>query len=122
MNTVTQTDFLSALQEIIQNEPGTIRAAVAQEAIDRGEEEITSFFRDLQVHGCVSGMVSSLIYYLDTHRFFDEHYDAIESIRLDYEQAFGEPMTIEGDLKNHLAWYAFETTARELVEELQVIL
>jgi hypothetical protein len=38
------------------------------------------FFRDLARGGCISGMVGTLIYYTDTHKFFDSHYYEIMDI------------------------------------------
>ena len=68
--------FAAQLQNIIDQEPDTIRARVAEEALDVSEHyEIKSWFNDLLSHGCISGMIGSLIYYCDTHKFFDDHYD-----------------------------------------------
>ena len=82
-------------------EQSGIAWAVAAEALDYDEPEL--FFKDLLNHGCVSGMVWSLIYYTDTHAFFDKHYDEIEPIREEFEDGTGQPLTIKGDLKNFLA-------------------
>ena len=49
------------LKQICKNNPGSIQAEVAQEALDYDDPQ--SFFNDLLQHGCISGMVSSLIYY-----------------------------------------------------------
>ena len=97
------------LQDIINDKPKTIEAHVAQEALEN--ENIIAFFSDLQHHGCVSGMVSSLVYYCDTHAFYDEFYDEIEELRLSHEDMIGEPIKINGDMKNFFAWFAFEETA-----------
>lgn len=102
------------LEGIIENEPNTIKACVAQEAIDYGCEEIETFFSDLLQHGCQSGMISSLIYYVDTHKFFDTHYDEIEELRYEYEEMLGEALKPNGDLKNWYAWFAFEEIARKI--------
>ena len=104
------------LQDIIDNEPRTLKAYVAEEAI--GYDEIEEFFMDLQQHGCICGMVSSLIYYTDTHQFFEDYYLEIEDLRQEVEEQFGEPLQIKGDLKNTLAWFAFEQTAHQLYIEL----
>ena len=104
------------LQQIIKNDACSLKAAVAQEALDYDNPEI--FFHDLLSHGCVSGMVGSLIYYADTHVFYDKHYSEIELLREEYEDSIGEPIKIKGDLKNYLAWFAFELTAYQLTQEL----
>lgn len=101
------------LQRILKDNPESIKSAVAQEALEHDDPQ--SFFEDLQQHGCISGLVSSLIYYQDTHAFYDNHYEEIEELRSEYEESIGEPLQIINDLKNHLAWFAFEQVAFELV-------
>lgn len=120
METNSTTQLQTRLEDIISSEPNTIRAMVAKEALEYGSEDILSFFSDILSHGCVSGMVSSLIYYADTHAFFDVHYNAIEELRMEYEEMSGEPLRITSDLKNTLAWFSFEETARKMAEELGI--
>lgn len=83
-------------------------------------EERQVFFSDLLQHGCVSGMVNDLIYYSDTHTFFDRFYEEIEELREEWEENTGEPIKIKGDLKNDLAWFAFEETVYQLSSELEL--
>lgn len=117
MNT-DQQQYQQQLEAIIEHAPESLKAAVAQEALDY--ENIASFFSDLVQHGCQSGIVTSLIYYCDTHAFFDKHYDEIEILRYELEEAFGEPLKPQGDLKNWYAWLAFEETCLKVVEEIML--
>jgi len=103
------------LKQICNDNPESIKSTVAQAALDYDDPQ--SFFDDLQQHGCISGMVSNLIYYTDTHTFYDKHYSEIEELRLEYESSTGEPLNINNDLKNFLAWFAFEQMAYQLVSE-----
>ena len=112
----SQNTFRAHLEKLA--EQSDIAWAVAAEALDYDEPEL--FFKDLLNHGCVSGMVWSLIYYTDTHAFFDKHYDEIEEIREEFEDGTGQPLTIKGDLKNFLAWFAFEETAYRIAVELEL--
>lgn len=50
------------------------------------DDEIETDMRGILRHGCVSGWVSSLIYYSDTHAFYDRYYDEIEDLRLEWEE------------------------------------
>ena len=109
-------DLKKRLQQILNNDPHSIKAHVIQEALEYGD--IKTFFFDLQKNGCTSGMISPLIYYNDTHHFFEDHYDEIEQLREQTEDMLGEPIQIKGDLKNTLAWFAFEETAYQLAIEL----
>lgn len=113
------TQLIRRLKAIAKGEPQTIRSKVAQEALDYGSD-IPTFFHDLLSHGCQSGMISSLIYYADTHAFFDTHYDEIEELRNEYEAMTGEPLRIGDNLKNWLAWFAFEETARKIADEFGI--
>ena len=99
-----------------------IKTEVAQEILDSIDEDysIEGWFSDLFQGGCASGFIGSLIYYNDTNAFFDKHYDEIDELRNDYEESMGEPLKIEGDLKNGLAWFSFEEVARQLAGELDI--
>ncbi|MGB1209204.1 MAG: DUF7222 domain-containing protein, partial [Paracoccaceae bacterium] len=80
------------LRHISKTEPGTLRAAVADEALAFFSDDPRQMFTDLACHGCQSGMISSLIYYVDTYRFFDAFYDEIENMRDAIEEEMGEPL------------------------------
>jgi len=106
---------------LAENEPEqNLRYEVAKYILEDCEtdEEIKTFFDDLLQHGCASGMVSSLIYYADTHAFYERHYNEIEELREELEESLGDPLKIKYDLKNFFAWLAFEETARKIAEEL----
>lgn len=107
-----------ALRNIIQEAPASIKACVAQEALE--QDNIRNFFNDLSNYGCVSGMIGSLIYYNQTHQFFDTYYEQIETLRLQYEEETGLQIQLGNDLKNTLAWFAFEETAHNVATALQL--
>lgn len=115
---LSENQLQSKLEAIRDTEMDSIKVRVIDEALESGC--IRSFFEDLLRYGCSSGMVSSLIYYADTHEFYDTYYSEIEDIRLQIESEMGEPLKIEGDLKNTLAWTAFEWEAYNLASELRL--
>ena len=115
---MTNNELKNKLQIIANSPIDSIEKAVAQEALDY--DEIQNFFSDILNHGCVTGMVGSLIYYADTHDFFDKHYDQIEELRNEYEENTGIPLPIKYDLKNHLAWFSFEETAYKMANEFEI--
>ncbi len=102
------------LNHILASDPklSTIRAFVAREALN--SDNPTAFFNDLADHGCICGMVSGLIYYTNTHQFYDYYYYEIDEIRESYEEDLGMAPHIYGDLKNSFAWFAFEHVAHGL--------
>ena len=65
-------------------------------------------------------MIPSLIYNQDTETFFDRHNEDIIWLKTEYEESPGEPMEIPQQIKNHLAWFAFEETARQIADELSL--
>lgn len=67
------------------SEQSDIAGCVAREALEYHDPK--AFFHDLAHHGCISGMVSSMIYYTDTHAFFDEHYEEIQSLKEQWEES-----------------------------------
>lgn len=106
----------------IKNENGSsIRKELAREALSYGNSEPIAFFSDLIQHGCISGMVSGLVYYRDTHAFFLRYYDQIEELRIDMETSLGQPLKPMGDLMNWYSWFAFEETARAMAEEIGIL-
>lgn len=95
-----------------------LEKAVIREAIDHDNPE--GFFKDLLYHGCQSGMIDGLIYYKDTEKFADKHWDEIEELKNEMEDSLGEPLKMETPIKNWLAWFGFEETARKIVEKLGI--
>jgi hypothetical protein len=83
-------------------------------------QEIKDFSNDLLSHGCVSDMIDELVYYEDTHKFYEKFYNEIEELRIDHEENIGEPIEINGDLKNFFAWFGFEQTASKIADKLDL--
>ena len=117
MNT---TEIKKRLIEMANCTEDNIQKHVAKEALDYSSENICDFFNDLMKYGCISGMISILIYYCDTHQFFMNHYDEIESLRYEYENATGTALKPIGDLMNWYSWFAFESVARNLAESFGI--
>ena len=90
---------------------------------------MAGFMSDLRQSGCSSGMISELIYYLDTVKFHDKFEEEIWNLA--FEDAEDQGINIMefisslngsdnvGDLdqlKNLLAWFAFEEIAFRLFD------
>ena len=114
---MTNHELKNTLQEIANQRGNSIEKKVALEALERDDIEI--FFSDLLQFGCVSGMIGSLIYTHDTHAFFYTHYYQIEELREEFEDSTGEPIHINGDLKNFFAWFAFEQVAYNMANGIR---
>jgi len=86
---------------------------------------------DLVYGGCISGMVTHLIYYTDTVKFYKRYqaeivevlYDTLRRKHVGVGQYFGDkwdrddPLAMDVYNQNALAWFAFEEVARRLMEE-----
>ena len=104
------------LQKLLEENQGTITEFIINEALEHDEPK--QYFEDLLQYGCQSWMVTSLIYYVDTHKFYDKHYDEIEDIRYELQEEWILP-EIQSDLKNHYAWLAYEYKAYEIYSQLE---
>lgn len=91
--------------------------------------------KDLFYGGCQSGMVSELIYYHDTVKFYKKHKQEIhallremlDSVGVDGPMGlFGEkwdkedPLADEAHNQNLLAWFGFEEVARMLCDQAKI--
>lgn len=72
-----------------------------------GQDDMQTYINDVMNNGCVSGTVSSLIYYSDTDKFFISYHDEIFDLLNEYKEENGEYPTIELN-SNNLAWFTYE--------------
>ena len=103
---------------------GTLRHEVVEiilEQVDGLEKdnEILSTVEEIVTYGCQSGIVSALITYSDTDKFFNNHVDEIFELVEDAKQEGIIDMNNFTLSKNNLAWFAFETIAQEIYQELE---
>jgi len=89
-------------------------------------DDKTAIFLEVLKYGCQSGVVTSLIYYSDTFKFYDDHKEEINALLYELMEETGlyNPSELFGDNwdredplaldvnKNLLAWFAFEETLR----------
>ena len=102
---------------------GTLRHEVVEIILDQVDglenEEILSAVEEIVTYGCQSGIVSALITYSDTELFFDKHANEIFELVEDAKQEGIIDMNNFTLSKNNLAWFAFETIAQEIYQELE---
>ena len=80
-------------------------------------DSLKNSFSDLLHYGSNNGSITRLIYYKDTHAFFDTHYNEIEQLRMEASEN-GWEIEIKGDLKDYMARFGYETVARRLADTL----
>ena len=74
---------------------------------------------DIMTHGCISGVVSGLIYYDDVKTFFKKHSLDIIDIYQELSEEYGQCPTLTYPYYNSMTWLAYEETARRIDEYLQ---
>jgi len=108
---------------------------VVQKTINQYSEDYENgaagYLEDLMQGGCQSGMVSGLIYYNDTLKFYKTHKKEIKALLIKTLEQTGytDPIGLFGDKwdradpfaddtnnRNLLAWFGFEETARILAD------
>ena len=84
------------------------------------DDEILSTVEEMVTYGCQSGIVSALITYSDTEKFFDNHANEIFELIEDMRQEGIINMNSFELSKNNLVWFAFETIAQEIYQEIEI--
>lgn len=112
-----------------------LQKAVARWLCDRADDydgDPCGPLRDLFHGGCMSGMVSGLVYYQDTVRFYEKYKADIWLLGIEQAEEFGNKNVFEffaglnvgllGDydqVANGLAWFGFEEAARQIERALE---
>ena len=112
------------LNSIVENTmEGTLKHDVAEIILSEVEgiedDEILSTVEEMVTYGCQSGIVSALITYSDTEKFFDNHANEIFDLIEDMRQEGIINMNNFELSKNNLAWFTFETIAQEIYQEME---
>lgn len=90
--------------------------------------DIRVCIEEILEHGCISGCVSSLIYYHDTTKFYEKHKNEINERVYQLFADYGsydpsamfmkwdkqDPLCLEPHNQCILAWFGFEETLRDL--------
>ena len=113
------------LNSILENTmEGTLKHEVAEIIMDQvyglDNNEILSTVEEIVTYGCQSGIVSALITYSDTEKFFDRHSNEIFELIEDAKQEGIIDRNSFELSKNNLAWFAFETIAQEIYQEMEI--
>ena len=112
------------LNSILKNTmEGTLKHEVVEIIMDQVDgldnNETFPAVEEIVAQGCQSGVVTALITYDDTDKFFDNHADEIFELVEDMKQEGIIDMNNFELSKNNLAWFAFETIAQEIYQELE---
>jgi hypothetical protein len=99
----------------------------------RYDNDYKSMFEDILNNGLQSGVISELIYYSDTLKWYNKHKNEIKLLLRDSMMNYGtnnpsdlfgrnwdqdDPFVEDTANKNLLTWFSFEETAREIADNL----
>lgn len=106
-----------------------IEKIVAQDASEKDYEDAWDYLKEVSEHGCSSGIVSGLIYYTDTTKFYQAHKAEIwEQLSEDAENVgesvlsymansrWGADIDDPDVFENQLAWYGYEAACQRLLD------
>ena len=114
-----------------KNERETMTKETIRQWVEDRVKDEDIHLEDVIEHGCVSGCVSSLIYYSDTVKFYDKFEDEIWDMLEEDTNQFGNDNILQtisqfngaknvgglDQFKNLLAWYSVEETCRKILDE-----
>ena len=115
--------ILELLRELREDSETLLVENVISIVLDECEDEPKTYIKNVLEHGCVSGVVSALIYYSDTKKFFTENMDDIFDLYNEcYEENGVIPLPNERyELNfNSLSWFAFEETLYRIANNLEL--
>ena len=119
---MTTLEIRETLKELKGN--GTLYKRVINDIISESnnydgslQERLNGYLKDVTYGGCVSGIVSMMVYYDDTVKFYNRYKQQIEDLALEFE------FSIEKDdlrmYKNNMAWFAYETIANDVSTSIE---
>ena len=80
------------------------------------QEDIKDYLENVIEHGCVSGTVTSLLYYYQTDEFFNTHVDNIFEL---YNELYWNTNLVMEELnRNNLSWLAYEAIVVKIYNDL----
>jgi hypothetical protein len=121
MTNIIDTD-LTKIKEIF-----TSRLEVAVVESFEGNEDWKDYLLNVSKHGCISGIVSELIYYNDTINFHDEYEDEIDELVNNAVDSSGFSFSEIASsidvwdiqqLKNWKSWFAYEEVVNQILNYL----
>ena len=129
---------LQNIKQLKQNSDNALTKKVCNYVIDKWQDydDKTNIFTDVLNYGCQSGVVSELIYYSDTTKFFTTYRKEIASLVYDlmvgtglfsmkelFDKKYDETDPLIRDITNQnlLAWFGFEETLRNIGQNFEVL-
>ena len=109
------------LREVDEMGETQLERVVAGIILDECEDHPVEYINNVMENGCVSGTVSSLIYYNDTKKFFINNMDDIFNLFNEDTKELGSAPLPSDKFEldsNSLAWYGFERVCYDLASAI----
>lgn len=97
-----------------ENEGNALIEYVVDDILSKESGYHQGYLNDVLKNGCISGTVTSLIYYSDTDAFFIKYHYEIFDLINEYKEEVGEIPSFEEWSSNSLAWFGYEQTVYNL--------
>ncbi len=104
------------LKKFAEESQSSLIKAVINDLLETPAADLENHLKDILKYGCINGTVSSMIYYADTLKFFEDHKNEIEKLLLendlqpadlkDFDKE--DPFVLETHNQNLMSWYAYE--------------
>ena len=115
--------MLNKLQEIKENLNG-FELYVIEDILDN--DNPADYLKDILNSGCVSGIVSALIYYTDTTKVYNDYeFEILEIlenveyfIKENHESIIDYLKNGQEQIKNHMVWTAFESVCYDIMRKI----
>ncbi len=111
------------MDKILKEIKGKTQRGTIRDRILKDSEGEIGYIKDVANLGCSGGACLGLIYYSSTHKFYQKYADEIDELLEDYKDNSGVELLkeadIRGDLRNFLAWWAYESEAQKIIDEVE---
>jgi len=112
--------------ENIKVDKGSIKAQLIEDAQDA--ESAVQYIKEVAENGCIGGNCVGLLYTADCEEFYTKHANEVDVMLEDMEQEIGDTYDITANMKRlglsnlreFLAWLAYEVRAQEIMRELEL--
>lgn len=105
---------IKELKEMKKDTTNSFKAWVLNDLLSQGNKQDIQDYLKNASYGCVSGVVTSLIYYSDTKKLFSKYFEEILEIIVEYNIEMGYQLANDTLNYNDLVWTAYDIVILEI--------
>ena len=103
------------LNEMLNETISGLEESIMKDILYLEEQDMLEYMKNVVDYGCISGIVSNLIYVGDINDFFKENFEEIFDLYQDYKEMMN--LDIEMNATN-LSYFAYEVTMGNILDEV----